>query len=139
MSLFVLDTDMVSLWQRGHDAVSRHVAEHTSDELAITVITVQEQLDGWHSRLPRAKDRKEIADLYRRLADTVRFLARVHILSYSETAIDGYEGLRQQRLNVGKMDLRIAAIVLECGATLVTRNLQDFSRVVGLKIEDWSE
>jgi tRNA(fMet)-specific endonuclease VapC len=138
MSFFVLDTDILSLWQHGHPAVTDHAATHTADELAITVITVQEQLDGWRSRLSRTKDKKKTADLYQRLADTVRFLSRVQILSFSEQAIDRYEELRQQKLNIGKMDLRIAAIALELGVTLVTRNTRDFSRVPGLLIEDWS-
>ncbi len=43
-----------------------------------------------------------------------------------------------ENLNVRKMDLRIAAIVLEKGATLVSRNLRDFRRVPGLRVEDWS-
>jgi tRNA(fMet)-specific endonuclease VapC len=139
MSLYVLDTDILSLWQHGHTTVSQHVATHTADELAITIITVQEQLDGWHARLPRAKDRKQVADLYQRLADTVRFLSRVEILTYTEAAFDRYEELRRQKLNVSKMDLRIAAIVLELGETLVTRNTADFSRVPGLRMEDWTK
>ncbi len=42
------------------------------------------------------------------------------------------------KLNVGASDLRIAAIVLEHNATLVTRNLRDFGRVPGLKVVDWT-
>lgn len=139
MSLYVFDTDILSLWQHGHPAVAARVATHTASELAITIITVQEQLDGWHLRLNRTKDRKQLADLYQRLANTVRFLARVHILGYSEAAIDRSETLGQQKLNIGKMDLRIAAIVLDHNAILVTRNLRDFARVAGLQIEDWSQ
>jgi len=42
------------------------------------------------------------------------------------------------RLRIGTMDLRIAAITLAYGATLVTRNVQDFQRIPGLVIEDWT-
>ena len=56
MSVYVLDTDILSLWQHSHLAVSQHVLAHT-------VITVQEQLDGWHSHLARAKDRKKFFSL----------------------------------------------------------------------------
>jgi tRNA(fMet)-specific endonuclease VapC len=107
--------------------------------LAVTVVTVQEQLDGWHSRLPRTHKPKQLADLYRRLADTVRFLARVQILHYTEAAIGRYVDLRKQCPQVGRMDLRIAAIALEHGAIVVTRNVRDFQRVPGLTVEDWSQ
>jgi tRNA(fMet)-specific endonuclease VapC len=36
------------------------------------------------------------------------------------------------------MDLRIASVVLDHSATLITRNRRDFERVPGLMIEDWT-
>ena len=134
----VLDTDSLSLWQHGHSVVSARVAEHSPGDLAVAVITVPEQLDGWHSQLARAKRPEQLARVYDLLADSVRFLARLQILSFTEPAISRYEHLRSLKLNIGKMDLRIAAIVLEHGATLITRNRRDFQRIPGLLIEDWS-
>lgn len=40
MSLFVLDTHMLSLWQHGHTQISQRVAARSADELAVTIITV---------------------------------------------------------------------------------------------------
>jgi tRNA(fMet)-specific endonuclease VapC len=42
------------------------------------------------------------------------------------------------KLNVKHNDLRIAAIAKEIGATVVTRNRRDFSRVPGLILENWA-
>lgn len=36
------------------------------------------------------------------------------------------------------MGLKIAAIALANNATLLSKNLRDFSKVPGLKVEDWS-
>src|SRR5262245_29001805 len=139
MSLFVLDTDVLSLWQHAHPSVSQNVTAHKADDLAITAITVQEQLDGWHSRLPHAKAPQQIADLYQRLVDNVVFVGRLNILPYSVAAVLRYEQLQRQKLNISRMDLKIAAIVLEAGATLVTRNFRDFGRIPGLAIADWTK
>lgn len=38
---------------------------------------------------------------------------------------------------IGAVDLLIAAQALRLGATVVTHNLREFSRVPGLKVEDW--
>ncbi len=36
------------------------------------------------------------------------------------------------------MDLKIAAIAMSLGATLLSRNLADFKKVPELKVEDWT-
>ncbi len=138
MSLFVLDTDILTLFERGHAIVAARVAEHPPTEIAVSVVTVEEQLSGWYAQLRKAKGSERLAWAYRRLAATVRFLSGVRILDYEQAAIDLYEGLKRRRLKVRKMDLQIAATALQHGGTLVTRNARDFQKVPGLRIEDWS-
>jgi len=38
---------------------------------------------------------------------------------------------------IGPHDLQIAAVALHHGLTLVSHNMRDFSRIPGLKLEDW--
>ena len=40
---------------------------------------------------------------------------------------------------IGPYDLQIAAIALTNDLTLVTHNIREFSRVRGLRIEDWED
>jgi tRNA(fMet)-specific endonuclease VapC len=139
MNLFVLDTDILTLFQRSHATVMARVAEHSPDEIAISVVTVEQQLSGWYTQLRKGKGPEKLAWAYRRLAANVRFLACVQILDFEEAAIRRYEDLKRLRLKVGKMDLQIAATALQHGATAVTRNTRDFKDIPGLPIEDWSK
>jgi tRNA(fMet)-specific endonuclease VapC len=75
---------------------------------------------------------------YRSLAECIPFLAKFSILAFPESAIARFEGLVALKLNVRKMDLRIAAIALENGAVVATRNARDFQRVPGLVVQDWT-
>ncbi len=138
MTLYALDTDILSLYQRGHATVCQRVHIHPLGDLAITVISVEEQLSGWYSLLRTKTRRDELAIVYQSLADSVPFLAQFRILSFSEPCQDRFDKLASLKLNIRKMDLRIAAIALENGAVLASRNLRDFQRVPGLVIEDWS-
>ena len=47
------------------------------------------------------------------------------------------ENLKRQRLRCGTMDLKIAAICLVHDGLLLTRNLSDFAKIPGLRVENW--
>lgn len=138
MICYVLDTDIVSLLQRGDRTVEAHVSSHAPDETAISVITIEEQLSAWYTLLRQAKTSAALVPVYQRMCDTVRFLSTLPLATFSEPAAETYESLRQQHRRIGRMDLRIAAISLSLSATLVTRNLADFQPIAGLVVEDWS-
>jgi tRNA(fMet)-specific endonuclease VapC len=138
MTLHVLDTDILSLYREYDPVVSRRVDASPFAEIAITVITIEEQLSGWYTYVRKATRPDDLARGYQELADSIPFLANWKILPYPEPAIARYQYLAKLKLKVRKMDLRIAAIVLENNATLVTRNLRDFRRVPNLVAEDWS-
>jgi tRNA(fMet)-specific endonuclease VapC len=139
MSLFVLDTDILTLLQSGHPRVGQRVASHPATELAVTIISVEEQLTGWYTKRRRIKKRDVLAQVCQRMTDTVQFLAKLSILSFTEEAIARYEQLKGQKLNIGKKGLCIAAITLENSGILVTRNTSDFGRVPGLTTENWAQ
>lgn len=138
MSLTVLDTDVLTLFQRGDPGVVRRVQALPIREIAVCIISVEEELTGWYSRLRRARRRDELAEIYNRMTRAVRFLARLQILSFTEPAILRFEDLRKKHRRLGKNDLRIAAIALEEDAVLATRNIRDFNQVNGLRVDDWT-
>ena len=81
-----------------------------------------------------------------RVADSARgvraFLGEVDVHPFSaDDAIAAGEiraGLKKAGTPIGSYDLLIAAQAVRAGATLITANVREFSRVPGLKWEDWS-
>jgi tRNA(fMet)-specific endonuclease VapC len=138
MSLYLLDTDHVSLYQMGHPRVLQQIMSHMQHSLAVTVITVEEQLGGWQRALRQARDDSRRAEVYRRMALAIENLSGWRVFPFSMSAMTRHADLMRQRLNVGSNDLKIAAIALEISARVVTRNVRDFGRIAGLLYEDWS-
>ena len=65
-------------------------------------------------------------------------LSHFQVLCFTEPAIDRYARLKVMKVRIKHMDLRIAAIALESGGTLVIRNVSDFRTIRELPIVDWS-
>jgi tRNA(fMet)-specific endonuclease VapC len=139
MSLYVLDTDHVTLLEHGHPDVAARVLATPPDRIAVTIITIEEQLTGWYTQVRRAHTAEQLAPAYEGFYQVQQTAKALNVLPFSLAGVQRYLDLRKQLPRLGKMDLAIAAIVLEANATLVTRNRSDFSQVPGLTLEDWSQ
>jgi tRNA(fMet)-specific endonuclease VapC len=138
MALYFLDTDSLTLLQRKHPRLLANLAVHIGDQIAVTSVNVDETLGGWYALLRQAKSNADRAKAAVRLANAVTNLAQFSIFPTTESSLDRFDRLVKLRLNVGGMDLKLAALALELAATVVSNNLRDFRRVPGLKVEDWT-
>jgi tRNA(fMet)-specific endonuclease VapC len=134
---YVRDTDHISLQQRSHPAVLQHLqALGEDDSIAVTVITVEEQILGRLEIIRRHGTSPLQIAAYAAFQQILRYFASWQVLDFTQAAFDQFSALRQQRIRIGAQDLRSAAITLANAATLVTRNTRDFAQVPGLVIED---
>jgi tRNA(fMet)-specific endonuclease VapC len=136
--MFLLDTDLVSLDQRGHALVRQRVQSAGSLSVVISAITVEEQLRGWLATIRTATTTEARVYGYLRLRMAVEYAASFTILDYTAEIDTLVIRLRQQGIRIGTLDLRIAATALINGVTLVTRNSKDFDQIPGLITADWS-
>lgn len=138
MTRYVLDTDHVSLAHWGHPQIAARIVKTLPGELAVTIVTAQEQVQGRLAQIQQARGEKEWVLAYRLFREALLFYRTLPVLDFDERATTIFSDLRKQNTRIGTLDLRIAAIVLANGSILVTRNRRDFERVPGLEIEDWS-
>jgi tRNA(fMet)-specific endonuclease VapC len=139
MSLYVLDTDHLSLYRYGHPEVSARIEATPADQLAVTIITIEEQLRAWYTQVRRARDRDRLARAYQGLFEVAETSKYIRVLPFTSHAVERYFDLRSQLPRLGKMDLAIAAIALEYDGIVVTRNRRDFEQVPDLQLDDWSQ
>ncbi|MEA5596818.1 type II toxin-antitoxin system VapC family toxin [Rivularia sp. UHCC 0363] len=138
MSFWILDTDHASLFLAGNKSIIAQVAKHSND-VAITVITVQELFNGWAGKLNDPAQQGNLVHLYTTLWKTTEFFKVITVLNFEEDAENTYQALRQNKALAKKRiekDLRIASIALAQNATIVTRNYKDFSQIPNLNIEN---
>ncbi|MBW4622737.1 MAG: type II toxin-antitoxin system VapC family toxin [Cyanosarcina radialis HA8281-LM2] len=139
MSLYILDTDHISLILNNHAKVVANASLH---EIAVTVITVQELFNGWMGKINDPSAVHNLLALYSKLWTTVKYFQTVEILNFTPEADECLKHLLKEnpplRKNRLQKDMRIAAIALSLNATVVTRNQRDFGLVPALAIADWT-
>ena len=112
MALFVLDTDHVTLFQRAHPQVRGKILARAPGSVVTTLVTVEEQLRGRLKALRRASDGPSLVAAYDRMRATLEFFRNLPLLAFDDEAFEQFARLRKQRVRIGTLDLRIAAIVL---------------------------
>ena len=138
MTMWILGTDHLSLWQRGNPLVSQRIAVIDPLMLGVTIVTLEEQLRGRLHTIRQAASDEDLGLAYANLGKTYLFFRNLNLLAFDALARSHYTKLKQQRIRVGSQDLKIAAIALATQSTVVTRNQRDFSQVPGLLLADWA-
>ncbi len=137
MTLYILDTDHLSLYGRNHPVLIERLQSNPII-LTTTAINVEEQLRGRLAQVAEAKVGIPLANAYRWLSETIKMLSDFEILQFTERAQLIYQEFKVQKIRIGTQDLRIAAIVLANNGVLLSRNLQDFEKVPNLVVQNWA-
>ena len=140
--MFLLDTDYAGLLQRKtqpqFDRLVARMNQHSLADFFFPIIAFHEQVMGANLYISRATDEVSVVRGYRLLERILDHFKAAKVLAFDESAARQFVFFRQQRTRVGTMDLRIAAIALSRDMTVLTRNLIDFRKVPGLRVEDWT-
>lgn len=137
MTLWVFDTDCLSLLQRGHPQINQRIQSVDPEHLAVTIVTVEEQLYGRLNRISRSPSGDALILAYAKLRETVDDFNQLNLLDFDLPALTEYQKLIHQRIRIGTQDLKIGAIALKRSVILVLRNRRDFEQIPGWQWSDW--
>jgi tRNA(fMet)-specific endonuclease VapC len=109
------------------------------DELAISVVTVEEILRGVLDAIRQSQMKKQyVVEAYEELRVLYSQLYRFTVLPFTSEAERVFDAFPASIKRAGVNDCRIAAIAIAHGCTVVTANTQHFSKIPGSTIEDWT-
>ena len=132
--MFLFDTDTLShlLRREGSPSLLFRMAAVPPEEQFTTAITVGEMVYG----AERSSRREYLLTQFEN-----RLWPTVQILPFDQAAGEAYGRLRAELERagtpIGEPDTRIAAIALTNDLTVVTGNVRHFTRVPGLRVENW--
>jgi tRNA(fMet)-specific endonuclease VapC len=139
---YLLDTDHISILQWKSEPAFTHLsarlAQLTSDEYGVSIVSLHEQSLGCHTYLNRSTDAAGLARGYQMFELILATYSWESVVPFDSATAAKFLELNSIGLRVAAMDLRIAAIAIMGDLTLLTRNTADFARIPGLKTADWT-
>ena len=129
----MLDTNVCLYLIKEHPpSVVERFATHAVGDIGISVMTLAE-LEYGVSKSGRPARNREALD---------QFISPLEVAPFDRQATAAYGKLRttleKKGRTIGSMDLLIAAHALSLDVRLITRNIREFGRVPGLRVEDWA-
>ena len=137
MPLYMLDTN-VCIWLMNkhsahHGKLWQQLSRLKPSEVCVSSITASELYFGVSNSRNPEKNRAALE----------LFLAPLEVMAYDQEAGIEYGRIRTElkRLGtpIGPNDMLIAAHALSLNSVLVTNNLGEFGRVMGLQLLDWTK
>lgn len=129
--IFALDTNSVSYALRGEGRVADRLLSVSRNQVALPSVVLYELEAGLAKAGVGARRRKQFDE----------FMGSLRVLPFAEAearvAAEIRVELERQGQPIGPHDTMIAATAVRHGAVLVTRNVREFGRVTGLRVEDW--
>ncbi|HWN97585.1 MAG TPA: PIN domain-containing protein [Methylomirabilota bacterium] len=139
--MIILDTDVLSIVQRADGREYEKLVsslDAADDEVAVSIISFEEQMRGWLAFIARGKSTNDQIRGYGYLHALLDDFATRPVLDFDRRCASEFEGLIRAKVRIGTMDLKIAAIAIAHDALLLSKNLIDFRKVPGLRVDDWS-
>jgi tRNA(fMet)-specific endonuclease VapC len=129
---YLLDTNACIKFLNGRsDPIRREINSRARSELVLCSVVKAELLFGAVKSARPVENREKLH----------RFFQRFVSLPFDDSAAEIYGRIRARVERPGKPigpnDLLIASIALSNQLILVTNNVDEFSRIEGLQIEDW--
>lgn len=129
---YVLDTNIcIYFLNRSSEKIISKMKSLSPSDIKLSTITVAELFFGAEKSKAKKKNRATVRSFSENF-EHLPFDKRCYH-SYAKTRTD----LEKSGSIIGPMDLLIASITLAHGYTLITNNIREFSRIKGLKIENW--
>ena len=130
--IYLLDTNIcIYLIKRRPAQVLERFRRCAVGDIGLSTVTLAElQYGVARSRFPAQN--QQALDAFTLPLEVVAFDAAAAVAYGSVRA-----ALERQGTPIGALDLLIAAHALSLGVTLVTNNPREFSRVSGLRVENW--
>lgn len=132
--MYLLDTNVcIHLLNNRHSQIKQHFQRASPANIALCSIVKGELLFG-------ARHSKKVEANLQLLN---RFFAPLSSLPFDDRCAEEYGVIRADLSSQGKIigpnDLLIAATAKAYDATLITHNTNEFSRITGLRLEDWQD